>query len=293
MNVSIGHDCFFTLDTAEYLRYNYLVHKIHNANPALVPPFQAMDMMLGNAARALGMEKEIGSLAVGKKADILLIDPDSPSPVLPSSVMSYFTMTFQGSHVDTVLVDGKVVIDGRISTTVDEGEVSQSLCRTVRRSLEKKRDRGVTMAVDLTTRFCGIEFKNPLIVPAGVHGRSGEVMREISAHGPAAICTKTIVSRPARDVLPCFSQVPTGMVNSVFGSDRSSEYWFAEGIAEAKKGESLVIANLAGFTPEEAGDLAARAEQAGADMIMLPLTAPIWEKSCQRCFRGCRTRNRN
>ena len=126
MNVSIGHDCFFTLDTAEYLRYNYLVHKIHNANPGLIPPFQAMDMMLGNAARALGMEKEIGSLAPGKKADILLIEPDSPSPVTPSSLMSYFTMTFQGSHVDTVIVDGRVVIEGRKSTSVDEAEVREA-----------------------------------------------------------------------------------------------------------------------------------------------------------------------
>ena len=142
------------------------------------------------------------------------------------------------------------------------------------------------MAVDLTTTFCGIEFKNPLIVPAGVHGRSGEVMREISAHGPAAICTKTIVSQPARDVLPCFSQVSTGMVNSVFGSDRSSEYWFSEGIAEAKKGESLVIANLAGFTPEEAGDLAEKAERSGADMIMLPTHCPHMGEILSAMFPG-------
>jgi imidazolonepropionase-like amidohydrolase len=67
--VTMGHDCFFTLDVAEYLRYAYLVHKAHRANPGLIPPFQALDMELGNAARALGLGDRIGSLAVGKRAD--------------------------------------------------------------------------------------------------------------------------------------------------------------------------------------------------------------------------------
>jgi hypothetical protein len=77
MNVSLGHDCFFTLDTSEYIRYAYLVHKAHRANPALLPPFQALDLVLGNAARALGLGERIGSLAAGKRADLLILRPDS------------------------------------------------------------------------------------------------------------------------------------------------------------------------------------------------------------------------
>ncbi len=126
INVSLGHDCFFTLDTAEYIRYAYLIHKAHWANPALIPPFQALDLALGNAAAALGMADEIGSLDVGKKADILLIKPDSPTPVVPSSVIPYFTMTFRGSDVETVIVDGEVVIDGGVSTRVDEAAVRKA-----------------------------------------------------------------------------------------------------------------------------------------------------------------------
>ncbi|MCX7032192.1 MAG: amidohydrolase [Spirochaetes bacterium] len=123
MNVTLGHDCFFTLDVSEYLRYAYLVHKAHRANPGLIPPFQALDMALGNGARALGLGDRIGSLAVGKCADILVVRPDSPSPVVPSSVQSWYTMTFQGRSVETVIVDGKVVVkDGRL-TTVREDEV--------------------------------------------------------------------------------------------------------------------------------------------------------------------------
>jgi len=125
INVSLGHDCFFTLDTAEYLRYAYLLHKAHNANPMLLPPFQALDLVLGNGARALGLEERVGSLAAGKRADILVIRPDAPAPVTPDSVLSYFTMTFRGQEVDTVLVDGKVVVDQGRMTTVDEEEVAR------------------------------------------------------------------------------------------------------------------------------------------------------------------------
>jgi dihydroorotate dehydrogenase subfamily 1 len=130
------------------------------------------------------------------------------------------------------------------------------------------------VSVELDTRFCGLAFKNPIIVPAGVHGRDGPTIREVSRSGVAAVCTKTIVSRPAPDVLPCFVKVHAGMLNSVFGSDKPAEYWFTEGIREARRGQALVIANLAGFSPEEAAELAFKAEAAGADLIELPTYCP-------------------
>jgi 5-methylthioadenosine/S-adenosylhomocysteine deaminase len=125
INVSLGHDCFFTLDTPEYIRYAYLLHKAHNANPAILPPFQALDLVLGKGARALGLQERIGSLAAGKRADILVIRPDAPAPITPASVISYFTMTFRGRDVETVLVDGRVVVDQGRMTTVDEEEVTR------------------------------------------------------------------------------------------------------------------------------------------------------------------------
>jgi 5-methylthioadenosine/S-adenosylhomocysteine deaminase len=126
MNVTIGHDCFFTLDVSEYIRYAYLVHKAHRANPGLIPPFQALDMVLGNAARALGLGDRLGSLAPGRTADILILKPDSPVPVVASSVISWFTMTFQGRDVETVIVDGRIVVKDRKMTTVNEEEVRRA-----------------------------------------------------------------------------------------------------------------------------------------------------------------------
>lgn len=130
------------------------------------------------------------------------------------------------------------------------------------------------MDINLSTEFCGLTFKNPIIISAGIHGRDGETIKEVSHSGVAAICTKTIVSQPAKDVLPCFISVRSGMLNSVFGSDRPSQYWFSKGIKKAKEGEALVIANLAGFNPEESAELALKAEKAGADIIEIPTHCP-------------------
>ena len=142
------------------------------------------------------------------------------------------------------------------------------------------------MAMDLATDFCGIRFRNPIIVPAGTHGRDGETIREVSKSGVAGICTKTIVAQPAPDVLPCFVKVSAGMLNAVFGTDKPMDYWFAKGIQEAKKGEAVVIANLAGFFPEQAGDLAAKAEAAGADMIEVPTHCPHMGEILNAMFPG-------
>jgi 5-methylthioadenosine/S-adenosylhomocysteine deaminase len=137
MNVSLGHDCFFTLDTSEYIRYAYLLHKAHRANPALLPPFQALDLALGAGARALGWGERIGSLAPGKRADILVLRPDSPTPVTPASVLSWFTMGFRGWDVESVLVDGQLVVEEGVMTTVNEEEVRRA-CQEEARRLWRK-----------------------------------------------------------------------------------------------------------------------------------------------------------
>jgi cytosine/adenosine deaminase-related metal-dependent hydrolase len=137
MNVSLGHDCFFTLDTSEYIRYAYLLHKAHRANPALLPPFQALDLALGNGARALGLGERIGSLAAGKRADILILKPDSPTPLTPASVLSWFTMGFRGWDVESVLVDGRLVVEEGVMTTVNEEEVRRA-CQEEARRLWRK-----------------------------------------------------------------------------------------------------------------------------------------------------------
>jgi len=122
ITVSLGHDCFFTLDMLQYVRMAYLLHKVHHHNPGVIPSFQAIDLVTTSAARALCMEKEIGSLEVGKKADVLVIQPNQPSPLLPQLFYDTLINDVDGADVETVLVDGRVVVEGRRLVHVDEEE---------------------------------------------------------------------------------------------------------------------------------------------------------------------------
>ncbi len=128
---------------------------------------------------------------------------------------------------------------------------------------------------DIKINFCGFKLDNPVIVPAGAHGRDAETIISVGKTGVAGVCTKTITAQAPPDVRPCFTAVNSGMINSVFGSDKPAEYWFSEGISKAKKtGSALVIANLAGFYPEQAAELAKMAVDCGADMVEVPTHCP-------------------
>lgn len=86
-------------------------------------PMDVLRMATINGARALGVEKETGSLEVGKRADIVLLKFDRP-PVQPSSDVPYMIVYgASGRDVDTVLVDGRVVVRDGCVLTLDESEV--------------------------------------------------------------------------------------------------------------------------------------------------------------------------
>ena len=127
ITVSLGHDCFFSMDIFQYIRMTYLLHKVHHHNPTLIPSFQAIDLVTTSAASALQMEKEIGSIEVGKKADILIIRPDQPSPLLPQLFYDTLVSDVDGANVDTVLVDGRVVVEDHKLIHVDEEEVHRKV----------------------------------------------------------------------------------------------------------------------------------------------------------------------
>jgi 5-methylthioadenosine/S-adenosylhomocysteine deaminase len=81
------------------------------------------------AARIMGLEDEIGSLAPGKKADLVLIDLDRPH--LQPFYGDYAALVFYARADDVVasVIDGRVVMQDRRVVTVDEGEIHRALCR--------------------------------------------------------------------------------------------------------------------------------------------------------------------
>lgn len=87
-------------------------HRTHFRDPKVLPPGKALEMVTIDAATALGLDAEIGSLEAGKKADVVLVDMARPhlAPFhMPAFHLVYFA---NGNDVDTVIIDGEVLLAG-------------------------------------------------------------------------------------------------------------------------------------------------------------------------------------
>jgi len=78
-----------------------------------------------NGAKALGMEREIGSLEVGKKADVITINLETPrlTPIILgkyTNIFAHLVYSAHGEDVDNVVIDGKLIMKNRKLQTVDE-----------------------------------------------------------------------------------------------------------------------------------------------------------------------------
>jgi len=112
-------------------------HRFHFRDPDVLPAGRVLAMATIDAARALGLEDEIGSIEPGKKADIILIDMRRPHlypPQMPLYRVAYFA---NGNDVDTVIVNGEVLMRRREVMTVDEASVLEMAKREIEAALER------------------------------------------------------------------------------------------------------------------------------------------------------------
>lgn len=115
-----GYDMFRHM--AQCMHY----HRRHFRDPKVLPPGKVIEMATIDAARALGRESELGSLETGKKADVILIDMFKPHLMpfnMPVTRVAHFA---NAADVDTVIVDGRVLMRGRQVATADETAVLEA-----------------------------------------------------------------------------------------------------------------------------------------------------------------------
>ncbi|NLN14674.1 MAG: amidohydrolase [Tissierellia bacterium] len=108
------------LDMFEEINLASIINKGINLDPLSVSALEAIKMATINGAKALDWGEEIGSLEVGKKADIILLDIDKPHFYPRHNLISAISYTAHGSDVDTVIVDGKIIMEKRELKTLDE-----------------------------------------------------------------------------------------------------------------------------------------------------------------------------
>jgi 5-methylthioadenosine/S-adenosylhomocysteine deaminase len=126
------------LDLMEEIDLAAKLAKITKMDPLALNAKAVVEMATIDGARALHMEKEIGSLEVGKKADIVLISLDEPNAVPMYDVYAQIAYSLKGSDVETVIIGGRVVMRDRKLLTVDEPQV-----------LEKAREYGKSVKMSL------------------------------------------------------------------------------------------------------------------------------------------------
>jgi cytosine/adenosine deaminase-related metal-dependent hydrolase len=128
-------------------------HRRHFRDSSVLPHGKALEMVTIDAARALSMEQEIGSLEIGKKADIILVDLFKPH-MMPLNMPVYRITCFaNAADVCTTIVNGQVLMEDRKVLSVDENEVLEEAQIACERMLDRS---GLRHLTDAPARLWGV-----------------------------------------------------------------------------------------------------------------------------------------
>ncbi|MCA1609237.1 MAG: amidohydrolase family protein, partial [Acidobacteria bacterium] len=105
------------------------LHKLNSGDPKLVPAEAAFEMATIRGARALNLEKLVGSIEVGKRADIAIVDFDGLHQTPYYNVYSHLVYATKANDVRTVIVNGKIVMLDRRLLTLNELSVKRDANR--------------------------------------------------------------------------------------------------------------------------------------------------------------------
>ncbi|HEV8587700.1 MAG TPA: 5'-deoxyadenosine deaminase [Pyrinomonadaceae bacterium] len=125
ISVSLGADgapCNNRLDMFTEMRSAALLQKALHG-PEVLPASRALRMATLDGARALGLADEVGSIQVGKRADVIIVDMNRLHAAPERGVISSLVYSTQPSDVRTTIIDGRVVMRDRKLTTMNEADV--------------------------------------------------------------------------------------------------------------------------------------------------------------------------
>jgi 5-methylthioadenosine/S-adenosylhomocysteine deaminase len=126
VTVSLGSDAAMSGNFVDVIRQTFLlVGGYHEArlDPKVIRPETAVEMITTNGARSLGWEAEIGSLEVGKRADLTILDILRPAWQPARNPIANLVYSAHGGSTDTVIADGKVVMRAGRIPALDEANL--------------------------------------------------------------------------------------------------------------------------------------------------------------------------
>jgi 5-methylthioadenosine/S-adenosylhomocysteine deaminase len=129
------------LDMFEAMRQTALLHKLVTSDPRAVPAATVLELATLGGARALGMDRQVGSLERGKHADVLIVSMSSARQTPLYDPVSHLVYATRGDDVETTIVHGKVLMENRRVLTLDEPKVlaeARRISEEVRRAVGKR-----------------------------------------------------------------------------------------------------------------------------------------------------------
>jgi cytosine/adenosine deaminase-related metal-dependent hydrolase len=125
-NVALGCDggpSNNSYDLIREMKLAAIIHKGYLHDPKVLPAETVLEMATLNGARATLWSEQLGSLEPGKLADLIIIDQRKPHLVPVRNPVSNLVYAACGDDVDTVIIDGKIIMEGRKVKTIDESKI--------------------------------------------------------------------------------------------------------------------------------------------------------------------------
>jgi 5-methylthioadenosine/S-adenosylhomocysteine deaminase len=126
VNIGLGTDgaaSNHSQDLFETMKAASLLQKVHHQDAAVIDPFSVLRMATAGGAKALGLDSACGTVEVGKRADLILVDIDTVHNQPVNDIFSQLVHCAKASDVQTVMVDGEILMRDRQLHRIDERHV--------------------------------------------------------------------------------------------------------------------------------------------------------------------------
>ncbi len=142
VNVSLAADgapCNNNLDMFAEMRSAALIQKARLLQPTSMPAHKVFEMATLGGAKAMGVEKELGSIEIGKKADMAIVDLGGlhNAPNSNVDIIAQLVYSASAQDVQTTIIDGLVVMHNRILRTLSENAVIQDANRLIKQQIDR------------------------------------------------------------------------------------------------------------------------------------------------------------
>ncbi len=173
VNVALGTDSTALNDDDDLIQEMRLAAKLHRQprmGMSALSSHQALRLATANAARPTSLQDKIGTLEVGRFADLVLLDLDAMTePYTDAGINAVDMLLYRGkaSHIDTVMIQGEVVVKDGTFIKIDKAEVLREIKEQFARPVEgqalkaKKLARGLTPFVEEFYKDWGIAEITP------------------------------------------------------------------------------------------------------------------------------------